>query len=95
MFLVSLALFVPFALLQIAIFFALDFYPHISLGATPAEIQAAQDAAAAAAFARMRDYWYLVYPAGAIVSLLLYCLMAGASVFAYRALTEDAADLPA
>ncbi len=94
MFLVSLALFVPFLLLEIVAFYALGLFPHFTPGATPAEIQAAQNAASTAAFARMNDYWYLVYPGGAIVSLVLYGLMGGAGSFAYRALTDDVTPSP-
>jgi hypothetical protein len=40
---------------------------------------------------RIRDYWYLVYPAYAVIAALFYGLICGAQCFAYRALTQEQA----
>ncbi len=40
---------------------------------------------------RIRDYWYLVYPAYAVIAALFYGLICGAQCFAYRALTQEPA----
>jgi len=87
MFVIGLAIFVPFMILEILAFYWLGLFPHFHPGITPAEIQASQGAA----FARMLRYWYIIYPVGVLVTLLLYALMAAAQVFAYRALTQDGA----
>ena len=38
---------------------------------------------------RIRDYWYLVYPAYAVIAALFYGLICGAQCFAYQALTRE------
>ena len=88
MFVASLALFLPFLVPEGVGFYALGLFPHIPTGTTLVEVHALQNAASAAASARMQHYWYLVDPVIAVFALLLYGLMAGAGVFAYRALTE-------
>ena len=89
MFVISLVLFLPFLIVEGIAFYALGIFPHLPPpGATPAEIQALQNAASAAAFARMQHYWYLVYPGSLIFALFVYGLAAAAQVFAYRAVTQ-------
>jgi hypothetical protein len=87
-FVIALAIILPFLIIEGVALYALGIFPHVPTGATLAEIQALQNAASAAVSARMQHYWYLVYPCGAILALLLYGLAAGAQTFAYRALTE-------
>jgi hypothetical protein len=36
-----------------------------------------------------RSHWYIVYPAGLLFASILYGLLAGISVFAYRALAAE------
>ena len=36
---------------------------------------------------RSRQYWFVAYPVGLAIALILYGMLAGASAFAYRALT--------
>jgi hypothetical protein len=42
----------------------------------------------AAAFEQVRRYWYITYPIFTVAAVLMYGLMAGASVYAYRVLTD-------
>jgi hypothetical protein len=94
MFVVSLALFLPFLVLEGLAFYALGIFPHLPPGASPVEIRALQNAASATAMARMQHYRYFVYPGGAVVALLLYGLMAGGGVFAYRVLSGPSDSKP-
>jgi hypothetical protein len=79
---------------EIIALFGLGFFPHFTPGATPAQIQAAQAAASAAAMAQMQHYGYIIYPLGILIAVIFYGLMAGASVFAWRALTEESTPNP-
>jgi hypothetical protein len=93
MFAISLAILLPFVAAEITAMAAGGLLPHLPPpGASPDQIQtlqAAQNLRMTAAFEQMRHYWYVTYPVFAVISVLMYGLMAGASVFAYRALTEN------
>jgi hypothetical protein len=88
-FVIVLALFLPLVILEMTGFYWLGLFPHFHAGMTPMQMQAAQQAASAAAFAKMRQYGYVIYPVGAFAALFINSLMAGAQSFAYRALTQE------
>jgi hypothetical protein len=88
MFAVTLAIFLPFFALEMMAFVMLGAFPHVTPGASPAQVRAAEQAANALMMANMQHYSYLVVPLAMVAAVLLYGLMAGASTFAYRALTE-------
>jgi hypothetical protein len=91
MFWILLAVTLPLIILETLAFYWLGLFAHIQAGMSQADMQAAQQAASAAAFAKMHRYWYVVYPGGMILSLWVYAVTAGAQSFSYRALTQDAA----
>jgi hypothetical protein len=43
---------------------------------------------------KTRSLWYIAFPIGVVVSVILYGLMAGISAFAYRALVPEGTALP-
>ena len=89
MFATSLAAVVPVILGEVALFLALGMFQLPPAGATPAQVQAMQHAAEAAADARMHQYWFVFYPVLALVMVLTYGILAGSQAFAYRALSEE------
>jgi hypothetical protein len=88
MFGISLAVFLPLLAPMLLAFYLLGAFPHVPAGSSPAEIQALQNAASAAMFARLQHYWYFYYPANAILTILIAGLAAGAQSFAWRALQD-------
>jgi hypothetical protein len=87
MFAVLLVIFLPFLVIEFAAMgWLLGGLPPIHPGAPPAAATAAFVAWETGMFQRMRDFWYFVYPASAIFSILLYGSFVGAQCFAYRAL---------
>jgi hypothetical protein len=85
----SLAAVAPVLLAECVLLVSLGLFKLPPPGATPAQVQAMQNAAEAAANARMHEQWYLFYPALALVMLLTYGILAGSQAFAYRALADD------
>jgi hypothetical protein len=69
--------------------------PTIAPGTPPAALQAATMAWEAGMFARMRDNWYIVYPVGAVVAIVVYGILIAAQCFAYRALVPADAEADA
>jgi len=100
MFAISLAVLLPFIAVEITAMAASGLLPHLPApGTTPDQLralQAEQSVRMAAAIAQIRHYWYISYPVFAVAAALLYGLITGASVFAYRVLTgsETTPSLP-
>jgi len=90
MFGISLAVFLPVLAVMLLALYMLGAFPPIPPGVSNAQIAALQNAASTAIFARMQSYWYLYYPANALLSLVIAGLAAGTQSFAWRALTDDA-----
>lgn len=93
---ILLAVMLPIMTVQILIMFVFlghGFPPTAPIHATADQL-AANRALVAAWNAdlqkRMLDYWYLVYPAYALIAALFYGLGCGAQCFAYRALVPKA-----
>jgi lysylphosphatidylglycerol synthetase-like protein (DUF2156 family) len=96
-FLVLLAIMVPFIILECAYFywmFGPDFF-SAGIGARSQDALAAwrvqEQAIVVRSVQRLQQYWFIAYPVGFAVALVLYGMLAGASAFAYRALTAGAA----
>jgi hypothetical protein len=90
MFAILLVIFLPFLVVEFAAFgWLLGGLPPIHPGAPPAATTAAFVAWETGMLQRMRDFWYFVYPASAIFSILLYGSFVGAQCFAYRALVPQ------
>ncbi len=93
-FIIALSILIPLLIVEVVYIWAVygsDFFPP--LGAEPdvlAQWQAHQRQIALGATERMQQYWYLAYPIALLFGLILYGLIAGASVFAYRALVPAA-----
>jgi hypothetical protein len=90
-FLVILSIVVPFGVIEIAGVLALAGpMPLLPQGNSPDQLLAFQQARQAwqlSYTSRMWTYWYLVYPVGALLSVLFYGLSCAAQAFAYRHLT--------
>ena len=101
-FLIGLSIFIPLLIVEAAYFYFLmgpDMLipPHMQT-MTPQALEQWQEhqrAASLALMQRTQDRWYIFYPAGLVVALILYGLMSGASAFAYRALVPLDAGKPA
>ena len=98
-FVVLLAVFLPFLLLEGIFVFGFMLHgvsfpaPH----ASPEQIaayQAAINAQAMAMMAVVYRYWYIAYPVGIVFVVLFYGLAVGAPCFAYRRLTENDVSAP-
>jgi hypothetical protein len=89
MFAISLVVFLPLLAVMLLALYLLGAFPPIPPGVSTAQIAALQNAASTAILARMQNYWFLYYPANALLSLVIAGLAAGAQSFAWRALTED------
>jgi hypothetical protein len=94
-FAVFLILFLPFFVLEL-IFFYMFFGPKFFMpphpGMTPQEIMAHaqhQQEIVRQMTQKMQSYWFVVYPVGVAVALILYGLYAGAVAYAYRAVTHQ------
>lgn len=100
-FLVFLAVMIPIMAVITPLMFYFLFQglpPMLPPQATAGDIAANRLAVAAwnmAAMNRMTLYWYLVYPAYGVFTVLFYGLGCGAQCFAYRALTQNAGGLSA
>jgi len=71
--------------------------PLLPQGNSPDQLLAFQQAQRAwqlSYMSRMFDYWYLVFPAGALLSVLIYGVSCAAQAFAYRQLTLGEALTP-
>lgn len=88
----SLVAVLPLILAECLLLASLGMFQLPPADASPARIQALQAATQAAADAKMHTYWYVFYPAMALMILLTYGILAGAQAFAYRALMEDGAE---
>jgi hypothetical protein len=95
-FIVLLAILVPFILLEIAYFYWMFGPGFLSSGLSarsPDAIAAwreQEQAIVMHSMQRSQQYWFIVYPVGLAVALILYGMLAGASAFAYRVLTPEA-----
>jgi hypothetical protein len=91
-FVILLAVFLPFLVLEFAVMAAAGLFPHLPPpGATVQQIQAfrvERRQYTAAAMHRMQHYWYFFYPIMGVLTVYIYGVLAGAQTFAYRALTD-------
>ncbi len=89
-FLIALSLVIPFLILEFAYLYIVvgpDLFPPLHASQEMlAQWQEHQKAAMLLLVERTQTYWYVFYPIGLAVSVVLYGLFAGASAFAYRAL---------
>ncbi len=96
MFAIILILITPFLILECILIFGYllrDMPPFPAAPATAEQLAAynmAMQAKQAAMTAQMFEYWYIVFPVGALVMVLFYGLWTGAQAFAYRAVTLEA-----
>jgi hypothetical protein len=97
-FLIVLSIVVPFGVIEVAGLMALAGpMPLLPQGNSPDQLLAFQQAQRAwqlSYMSRMFDYWYLVFPAGALLSVLIYGVSCAAQAFAYRQLTLGEALTP-
>jgi hypothetical protein len=97
-FLIILSIVIPFGVIEIAGLIALAGpMPLLPQGHSPDQILAFQQAQRAwqlSYTSRIWTYWYLVYPAGALLSVLVYGASCAAQAFAYRQLTREEASTP-
>ena len=98
MFLIILSILLPFCMIEIAGIMALAGpMPLVPQGSAPEQLLAfrqAQQAWQLSYALKTQTYWYLIYPAWALLSVLLYGVSCAAQAFAYRALTENEASAP-
>lgn len=94
-FAVFLILFLPFFVLEM-IYLYMSFGPNFFVpprpGMTPQEVLAHaqhQQEIVRQMTQRVQTYWYVVYPIGLALALILYGLYAGAVAYAYRAVTHE------
>lgn len=94
-FAVFLILFLPFLVLELVflyMFLGPNFLTPPHPGVTPQELTAHaqhQREIVLQMTQKMQSYWFVVYPAGLAVALILYGLYAGATAHAYRAVTHE------
>jgi hypothetical protein len=98
MFLIILSILLPLCAIEIAGILALAGpMPLMPRGNAPEQLLAfrqAQQAWQLAYASRSQTYWYLIYPAWALLSVLMYGVSCAAQAFAYRALTEGEVSTP-
>ncbi|HVW72028.1 MAG TPA: hypothetical protein VHC39_00195 [Rhizomicrobium sp.] len=97
-FLIILSILLPFCVIEIAGIMALAGpMPLVPQGNTPEQLLAfrqAQQAWQISYQLKTQTYWYLIYPAWALLSVLVYGVSCAAQSFAYRTLTEGDASVP-
>lgn len=92
---VFVILFLPFLVLEFVLVYAAlgpNFFVPIHTGTTPQEIMAHaqhQQEIVRQMTAKMQTYWFVVYPVGLVVALIVYGMYAGAVAYAYRAVTHE------
>jgi hypothetical protein len=81
----------PFVLLEIALigFAVAPFIHAFHANMTPQEITALQQQITISVTEMPRRWWYIAYPAGLAVTLLVYGMYTGAVAHAYRAVASD------
>lgn len=98
MFLIILSILLPFCIIEIAGIMALAGpMPLIPRGSAPEQLLAfrqAQHAWQLSYASKNQTYWYLIYPAWALLSVLLYGVSCAAQAFAYRVLTGNDTSAP-
>jgi hypothetical protein len=100
-FLVLLVILVPFLVLEFAYLYWLfgpDFVSARLNAHTPdalAAWRAQEQSILVHSMERSRQYWYIAYPIGLAIALILYGMLTGASASAYRALTAAPPETPA
>jgi hypothetical protein len=94
-FIVLFVILVPFILLEFAYFYWL-FGPGFLSGRLSAHSpdaiaawRAQEQTLVALSVQRTQQYWFIVYPLGLAVALVVYGMLTGASAYAYRALTPE------
>jgi hypothetical protein len=97
-FLIILSIVIPFGVIEVAGLIALAGpMPLLPQGHSPDQLLAFQQAQRAwqlSYTSKIWTYWYLVYPAGALLSVLVYGVSCAAQAFAYRQLTREEASTP-
>jgi len=97
-FLIILSIVIPFGVIEVAGLIALAGpMPLLPQGNSPDQLLAFQQAQRAwqlSYTSRIWTYWYLVYPAGALLSVLVYGVSCAAQAFAYRQLTHEESSTP-
>jgi hypothetical protein len=88
MFIVSLAVFLPFVVIETGLLAALGIFHVPPPGTPPTLASAIMTARIAAMQALLLHYWYIYLPVFGAMMILFYGLMAGAGSFAWRALTD-------
>ena len=89
MFIVSLAIFLPFVIIEGGFMAALGIFRFPPPETSPAVANAIMQARMAAMQSMLLHYWYIYLPVFGAMMVLLYGVLAGAGSFAWRALTED------
>ena len=90
-FFVLLVLFVPFLILELYYLFKLlgPFFQSLHANMTPQELRAWQQHFVSGTTGFSQRWWFVTYPVGVLVTLILYGMYAGASAHAYRAVTYE------
>jgi hypothetical protein len=99
MFVILLAIFGPFLILEMvfifgSMFHGLPFPPAHATAAQTAAFQAAINARSVEMVGAIYRNWYLTFPIFVLVSVVFYGAGIGAQCFAWRALTEGEASVP-
>jgi len=100
-FVILLSVLVPMLIAEFAYMYAVfgwEVFPQSGMQMNPVAIaqwQQHQRELVLTSTAKMQHYWYVTYPIGLLVALIMYGLLAGISAFAYRALVPaSAAEAP-
>lgn len=98
MFLISLSIFIPFIAIEIigvmSIAGPLPIAPRDASLQELLAFQQSQQAWQIAYATKLRNYWYLVYPTTALMSVFFYGLWCAAQSFAYQQITRGACSNP-
>jgi hypothetical protein len=100
-FIILLVIVLPFLVLELAYIswmFGSDFLSAGLNARTPDAVaawRAQEQTILVHSMERSQQYWYVAYPIGLVIALLLYGMLTGASAFAYRALAATPAEAPA